>query len=350
MSALKSGGVRAMRKVYSRKRREVSFSSLKACPAHPAPDGSLGPYFNERFRATLTNVWRRRRLVIATVAVALVIGIALALTMPKRYTAEAYVRDAFKAEEATLIDKKAGIGAVIAIDASMLVQTQSRLLQSRAIAQRVVQRLGLERIRPVVSENPISSWLQAQSYGDVAKTPEFQEDLAARKLLSGLSVRTEPRVYLIVVNYTAGDPELAALITNAFVVELLQTITLQSFSQQLRAAERSLSADLATLGEQHPKVVEEKMRIQAAEALLRVQLGKTTEEIEHTASSTNVTFARADTVPSSPNPPFLIGVALLFGLGGGVALASFRSAPSTQSDALGLAVSKFPLPSRSARF
>ena len=123
------------------------------------------------------------------------------------------------------MDDKTGNGAVIAIDASMLVETQSRLLQSQAIAQRVVQRLGLERIRPAVSENPLSSWLQAQFYGDVAKTPEFQEDMAARKLLSGLSVRTEPRVYLIVVRYTAGDPELAALITNAFVVELLQTIT-----------------------------------------------------------------------------------------------------------------------------
>ena len=90
-----------------------------------------------------------------------------------------------------------------------------------------MQRLGLERISPAVSENPISSWLQAQFYGDVAKTPEFQEDLAARKLLRGLSVRTEPRVYLITVNYTARDPELAAVITNAFFVELLQTITLQ---------------------------------------------------------------------------------------------------------------------------
>ena len=263
--------------------------------------------------------------------------------MPKRYTAEAYVRDAFKPEEASLIDDKIGLiddktgnAAVVAIDASMLVETQSRLLQSRAIAQRVVQRLGLERIRPAVSENPISSWLRAQFYGDVAKTPEFQEDLAARKLLSGLSVTTEPRVYLIVVNYTARDPELAALITNAFVVELLQTVTLQNFSQQLRAAKRALSADLATLGEQHPKVVKEKMRIQAAEALLRVQLGKTTEEIEQTASGINATFATVPVVPSSPNAPFLIGVALLVGLGGSVALASFRSAPSAQSDAMAL--------------
>ena len=190
----------------SSRRRGVSFSSLKVYPAHPAPDGSLGPYFNERFRATLTNVWRRRRLVIATVAVALVIGIALTLTMPKQYTAEAYVREAFGAEEATLIDDKTGNATIIAIDASMLVETQSRLLQSQAIAQRVVQRLGLERIRPAVSENPLSSWLQAQFYGDVARTPEFQEDLAARKLLSGLSVKTEPRVYQIVVQLYGGRP------------------------------------------------------------------------------------------------------------------------------------------------
>ena len=85
-------------------------SNSRNRPAHPEPDGSLGPYcdgslgpyYNERFHTTLTNVWRRRRLVIATVAVALAIGIVIALTMPKQYTAEAYVREPFKAEEATL--------------------------------------------------------------------------------------------------------------------------------------------------------------------------------------------------------------------------------------------------------
>ena len=236
-------------------------------------------------------------------------------------------------------------GNAVSIDASMLVETQSRFLQSQAIAQRVVQRLGLERIRPVVRENPLSSWLQAQFYGDVVKTPEFQEERAARKLLSGLSVTTEPRVYLIVVRYTAGDPELAALITNAFVVELLQTITTQGLSQRLHAEESSLSEDLVTLGEQHPKVVEEKRRVQAAKAHLKAQLDKTTDEIEHTANGKNVAFATVPVVPSGPNAPFLIGVVFLVGLGGSVALANFRSAPSAQSDA-----SKFPLPSRSARF
>jgi len=306
--------------------------------AHPVPDpegpfspyGSLGPYYNERFQATLTNLWRRRRLVIATVAVTLAIGIALSFTMPKRYTAEAYVREPFKAEEATILDDKTG--NAVGIDASMLVETQSRLLQSQAIAQRVVQDLGLERIRPVIKENPILSWLQAQFYGDVVKTPEFQEDLAAGKLLSGLSVRTEPRVYLIVVNYTAGNPELAALITNAFVAELLQTITLQNLSQRLHAAQSSLSTDLVSLGERHPKIIEDKRRVQAADARLSLQMAKTTEEIERNANGTNVVFATVPAVPSGPNALLLIGAALLVGLGGSVALAFFRSAPSSQPD------------------
>ena len=118
------------------KRPGVSFSSLKVWPPYPAPHGSLGRYFNETFRATLTNLWACRRLVAITVAVALVIGIVLSLTMPKRYTAEAYLRDALKVEDGTL-NNKTDDGAVVAMDASMLVETQSRLLQSQAIAHRV---------------------------------------------------------------------------------------------------------------------------------------------------------------------------------------------------------------------
>ena len=130
-------------------------------------------------------------------------------------------------------------------------------------------------------------------------TPEFQEDMAARKLLRGLSVRTEPRVYLIVLRYTAGDPERAALIANAFVVEFLQTITLQTLYHQREAAERTLLEKRATFGEKHPKVTEAQMRLRAADALLNAQMGKTTEEIERTGDG-NVTFAQADMVPSSP--------------------------------------------------
>jgi uncharacterized protein involved in exopolysaccharide biosynthesis len=286
-------------------------------------DAPLGAYYEQKLRATLTNVWRHKLLVLVTVAVALVIGIAVTLMMPKQYTAEGYVRHAFGAEDTTLTNEKSGAGSVIGIDASNLVETDSRLLASPALAQRVVHRIGLERIRPGGSENPLLSWLQAQFYGAVARTPEFQEDLAARKLLGGLLVKTEPRVYQIVVQYTARDPELAVLIANAFMVEFLQTRTLQTLLQQRDAAQRELGAERATLGENHPRVIEAKTRLEAADALIKAQLSRTTEEIERTGGA-NVILAQAVSVPSSPNPPVLIGLALVVGLGAGIALAALR--------------------------
>ena len=164
----------------------------------------LGSYYEDTLRVMLTVVWRQKLLVLATIAAALVIGIALALVMPKRYTAEAYVGGGF-ADAATSYEKRGG-GGVIAVDASMLVETRSRLLQSQQLARRVVERLGLERIRPAVSEGLFSSWLSwpgAKFYGD-ARAPGYPEDMAAKRLLRGLSVTTEPRSYLIAVRYTAA--------------------------------------------------------------------------------------------------------------------------------------------------
>ena len=288
---------------------------------------SLGPHYEDKLLVVLTNVWRHKLMIIVTVAAALVIGIALAIMMPKQYTAEAYLREGFGTEEAISPDDKSSTGRIFALDASMLVETRARLLQSQLLAQRVVHRLGGAYS---VSGSPFSSWLRAQFYGDVTRTPEFQEDMAARKLLGGLSVTTEPRVYLIVLRYTAGDPARAALIANAFVVEFLQTTTLQTLYHQREAAERTLLEKRATLGEKHPKVIEAQSRLQAADALLNAQMGKTTEEIERTGGG-NVSFAQADMVPSSPNPRNLIGLALLIGLGGGIAMAAFRGRARGQS-------------------
>jgi len=281
-----------------------------------ARDASLGPYYNQKLRATLTDLWRHKLLIMATVAASLGVGIALALIMPKSYTAEVYLRGGFEPEEAistssTSLDRTGSTGSVITLDASMLAETRSRLLQSQLLAQRVVQRLGLERIRPAVSQGDFSSWLQAEFYGNVTSAPEFKEAMAARTLARHLSVKTEPRVYLIVLRYTAVDPELAALIANAFVVEFLRD-----------GAERTLSRARATLGEKHPKVIEARTRLQAVDALLR-NGGTSTGDIERT-SNRDVTFAQPNAVPSSPDPKVLIGVSLLVGLVGGIAMAAFR--------------------------
>jgi uncharacterized protein involved in exopolysaccharide biosynthesis len=281
-------------------------------------DTSLGSHYEDRLRVTLTHVWRHKLLVAAMTAAALMISITLVLVLPKQYTAEAYVRGGFT--DAVTTYGKSG-GGLIALDASVLVETQSRLLQSQQLARRVVERLGLERIRPAVGEGP--SWLHTNFYGDDTSTPGYAEDMAAKKLLRGLSVKTEPRVYLIVVSYTAGDPELAALITNAFMAEFLQTTTLEILYHRRDLAEQALSEVLPTLGTKHPKVLQAKMRLEAADARLKAQLSKTSDEIERTTGE-NVSFAQVTAIPSGPDASFLIGIALLLGLAGGVASAALK--------------------------
>jgi uncharacterized protein involved in exopolysaccharide biosynthesis len=183
-----------------------------------------------------------------------------------------------------------------------------------------VERLGLEWLRPEIGGGAILSWLQALFYGDSVKTPGYQMDTAAKKLLRGLSVKTEPRAYLIVVRYTASDPERAAMITNSFVTEFLRFTTLQAVSDQRAAAYGTLSAQLATFGEKHPKATEARLRVAAEDALFKAQLAKTPEELRRSAGE-NVTFARAVAVPSTPNPPLIIGIAMLLGIIGGIGLA-----------------------------
>ena len=186
-------------------------------------DVSLGSYYEDTLRVMLAVVWRQQATRLSNDRCG-----ACDRYRSRARDAEAVYGGGLRARRFRrcryLVRKSAASGGVVAVDASMLVETRSRLLQSQQLARRVVERLGLERIRPAVSEGLFSSWLSggAKFYGD-ARAPGYPEDMAAKRLLRGLSVKTEPRSYLIAVRYTARDPELAALIANAFVAEFLQS-------------------------------------------------------------------------------------------------------------------------------
>jgi uncharacterized protein involved in exopolysaccharide biosynthesis len=280
---------------------------------------SLGIEYKQVVVETLGKLSRHKLLITAIVAAALVLGIIASLAIPKRYTAEAFIRELAASDSVTAARGTSG-ERPIAFDASLLVGTRAQLFQSHQLARQVVQRLGLERLRPIVRQGRLSTWLQREFYGIAMSAPEYQADMAATRLMQDLLVKTEPRVYQIVLRYSAKDPELATAVTNAFVVEFLRTTSLEKLSGQRAAAQAALSENLATLGEKHPKVREERMRLAGAESLIKEQLTKTPNEIQKSAGE-NITFAKASVIPSSPNPPFIIGLTLLAGLGVGIGLA-----------------------------
>jgi uncharacterized protein involved in exopolysaccharide biosynthesis len=285
-----------------------------------ATRSSLGTHYEETLRLTVANLWQRKAFILATVATALVLGILAALLWPKRYTAEAYVRGSFAMPDAIVGVGKANNGAYVNVDASLLVETRSRLLQSHQLARQVVDRLGLEQLRGEVTGSFISSAFNQLFGSRSAANPGYEKDMAAARLLRGLAIRTEPRVYLITVRYTASNPRLAALIANAFVAEFLHTSVLEVLSAQRTSAEDVLRENLATFGDKHPNVKMAKAKLAAIDALAESQKRKTPAELEWTGNE-SVTLAEAIALPPKPSPWLCIGLALLLGLIGGIAFA-----------------------------
>lgn len=284
----------------------------------PFASGSIGSGLG--LAAALAGVWRRKRLVLWIIAAALAVGIAAVVMMPARYTAQAYIRGEFVASDTLPMQvKNMSTGTMstgpISLDPARVIETQSRLLQSNRLARRVVSQLGLERLQPLLNSREWSSDILSFN-GSAARGPEDQVDLAASLLLKGLSVTSEPRAYLITVRYSAADPELAEIIANAFVAELLRSTRLQVLSQQRHYAQATLSNQLGKFGSKHPKIAELTTQLSATNDALEKQMNESREAILQAAGE-NVTKAVAG--PSGPRPIFVVGLILIFGLLIGVA-------------------------------
>jgi uncharacterized protein involved in exopolysaccharide biosynthesis len=207
------------------------------------------------------------------------------------------------------------------LDLVRVIETQSQLLlESHMLARRVVQQIGLERLQPLVSQRRL--WL---AFGSAAKNPGNEVDkntgdevdVAAASLLRGLLVTSDPHTYLIAVRYSAGDPELAELVTNAFVAELLRSDKLQTLSKQRSMAEATLAIQLGKFGDKHPGVAQARMRLAATDALFKEQLNQGEEAILQAAGE-NVTKAVSAAASSTT---LVIGLSLLAGLAIGVGIA-----------------------------
>ena len=259
-------------------------------------------------QAALTGLWRHKRLMAGIIAAALALGILAGVVMPRQYTAEAHIRGEFLASTPAKKKKKNTSLGPVSLDLGRVIETQSRLLQSHQTALRVVQQIGLERLQLALRKD---WWLPAGFDDRTAKTQAELEKIAAARLLEGLAVRSDPRAYLLTVQYRAENPELAILVTNAFVAELLRNARLQELSQQRAFADAILSQQLAKLGDKHPRLVSVRMRLAVTDDLLKEQL-QASPGVILKAAGENVTKATSNA--PRPKPAFVIGLLLLIGL------------------------------------
>jgi uncharacterized protein involved in exopolysaccharide biosynthesis len=272
----------------------------------------------EVLHSAVTSLWRRKLLVGAIVAIAVALGITAVIVIPPSYRPEAYIRGGFVVSNAVAKDEDSKTGPYVGLDLARVIETQSRLLQSHDLARRVVQQLGLEQLGPEVSE---SHWLPDWFYANESNLADDETNRAATRLLSRLTVTSDLlRTYAIEVRYTGKHPALAVVITNAFVAEFLRSSKLQTLAQERSSAEAALTRELDKLGDKHPRVLQAKVRLANADAMLKKQLDEAP-EVFLQAAGENVTKAIAATTARRPNPRFVIGLFLLVGLVAGITVA-----------------------------
>ncbi len=277
-------------------------------------------YYEEVVRETLGILWHQKRLIVGILLVALSLAsIALVLIGP-RYSAEAIIQLNFTREEPTAGTK---IQPIASIDAVALVDGALRVIRSRATANAVVARLGLDKDPDFARGS--NMWrvfsIVRQGFGLAAVEPS-QRDLAVNELMRKITVTSETRSYLISVTTTAGDPEQAARLTNAVALEYLRGQMLQQLADTQAAAERELTQLSSVYGVRHPSYVLARTRLDTLQnRLAALRDGPPDDDAVRLVIGQSFVAAEKTLIPSGPRIILILGLTAGAALGVGIWLA-----------------------------
>jgi len=181
--------------------------------------------------AKLFNILRRRMWLVISIAVAVfVIGLLITLWQPKIYTADAIVRLTGSNRE---LAAKVGDEAEPTMAGDADVATEIQVVGSLGMAREIVRKYDLvnnRQFNPFV--NPPASTLSrllgrdGSSIDPRKLNPEQRqkmEDQLVRYLRSGLGATRIGTSYSIGIGYRHHDPEMAAMLANAYANEYAQS-------------------------------------------------------------------------------------------------------------------------------
>jgi capsular polysaccharide biosynthesis protein len=273
--------------------------------------------YEEVARDTLGILWHQKLLIGGVLLVALSVAtIALVLSGP-RYSAEAMIQLNFNREEPATGPKTQSIATV---DAVALIDSAARAIRSRATANAVVARLGLDKDPDFARESTLWRVVlgvrAALGLGGATPTPR---DLAVHQLMQKVTVTNEPRSYLISVAVTTRNPEQAATLANVVALEYLRGQMLQQLSDTQSAAERELSQLSSVYGVRHPSYVLARARLNALQnRLTALREGPPDDDTVRLVIGQSFVAAEKTLVPSGP--PILLTLGLTTGAALGVGM------------------------------
>ena len=304
-------------------------------------------YYEEVARYTLGILWHQKPLIVGILVVALsVASIALVLIGP-RYSAEAMIRLNFLRDEPANGVKTQSIAVV---DAVALVDSVARAIRSRATANAVVARLGLDKdpdfVRGSILWRVLSGVRATLGLEGATPTPR---DLAVNQLMRKVTVTNEPRSYLISIAVTTRDAEQAATLANVVALEYLRGQMLQQLSDIQTAAERELTQLSSVYGVRHPSYVLARTRLDTLQnRLTALRDGPPDDDTVRHVIGQSFVAAEKTLVPSGPPIILVLGLTAGATLGAGIWLALWL-APHRQPRLEKLAIVGAALDSLSGR-
>ncbi|BCX18931.1 MAG: hypothetical protein KatS3mg117_2613 [Geminicoccaceae bacterium] len=230
-------------------------------PREEAADGA-------DLRGILAFLRRRRGVILGVTLIGTLAAGYWGFSRKPLYTAQALVK--IEPKEAKIVDIQA-VAAGLSADAAT-VETQIRLIQSRAMLDQLVERLALvDRSAPLPPPEPespvvawfaktVGSWLPQDwlfATGLAQEQPEVEPELAyevakeqrIEKLLQNLKVKQEGRSLVLSINYTSPSPAEAARIANG-LADLYIAAQIQEKAGITQKASEWLEIRVAELQEQ----------------------------------------------------------------------------------------------------
>jgi len=173
--------------------------------------------------ADLREMWlmvcRRRKLILGCMAALAAVALLLAMVLPNQYKAETILM--LDQRKTKVTDMEAVISG-FAPD-STAINSELTIIQSRAVLDRVINKLDLLHNPDFNKSLGVMSWLRGV-FGskEISPDQEAKDRTRIAKLLTeNLSAANTNRSYSIIISYSAGDPQVAAQVANAFADEYL---------------------------------------------------------------------------------------------------------------------------------
>ena len=198
----------------------------------------------------LAIVRRRRGMLLATVAICFLSGVLVCAFSTRRYRAEGLIEIEKSSTDmlgANSMMPNSTDAANDALNANLDQETQSEILQSDALALKVIEKLNLastEDFRPKMSLNPLSYLLRYVTPRGLPDNPNasLEDSPVTRtrvlKVFSDhLKVKALPGTRLIQVRFLDSDRQLAAAVVNNL------TTALMDFGFQTRYAATNQSSE-----------------------------------------------------------------------------------------------------------